>query len=90
MQVSYILASDPGTERIGYVKEILRSADVRGEEGNTQLIKVEINKQELAEKDLRPGASVTAKAYCGRRCLGYVLLHDVIAWIQSRIIFRYF
>jgi multidrug efflux pump subunit AcrA (membrane-fusion protein) len=90
IQVAYILASDPGTERIGFVKEILRSADVRGDEGNTQLIKVEIDKRELGEKDLRPGATVTAKADCGRRPLGYVLLHDVIAWIQSRVIFRYF
>ena len=52
------------------------------------LIKVAIDKSELP--DLRPGAGVTAKVYCGRRPLGYVLLQDVIAFIQSRILFRYF
>lgn len=52
------------------------------------LIKVAIDKRELP--DPRPGATVTAKIYCGRRPLGYVYLHDLIAFIQSRIIFRYF
>jgi hypothetical protein len=91
MEITYILATDPGTERIGYVTEIRRSADVRGDEGNTVLIKVEIDQQDLADAgNLRPGSTVTAKAYCGRRSLGYVLLYDVIAWVRSRIIFRYF
>ena len=34
--------------------------------------------------------TVTAKVYCGRRPLGYVLLHDVIEFIQSRVLFRFF
>jgi hypothetical protein len=88
MRVSYILATEPGTTRYGTVNEIQRSAEVRGDEGNTVLIKVAINKDELP--DLRPGATVTAKVYCGRRPLGYVLLHDLISFIQTRIIFRYF
>jgi hypothetical protein len=33
---------------------------------------------------------VTAQVFCGYRPLGYVLLHDVIAFVQSRILFRYF
>ncbi len=88
LKVSYILAMEPGTTRYGTVKEIHRSAEVRGDEGNTVLIKVAIDKAELPQ--LRPGATVTAQVYCGRRCLGYVLLHDVIAFIQTKILFRYF
>ena len=88
LQVSYILATEPGKYRYGTVKEIETSAEVRGNEGNTVLIKVAINKEELP--DLRPGATVTAKVYCGRRALGYVLLDDLISFIQTRIIFRYF
>jgi len=88
LEVSYILATEPGTTRYGRVKEIHRSAEVRGEEGNTVLIKVAIDKSELPQ--LRPGSTVTAKVSCGRQPLGYVLLHDVIAFIQSRILFRYF
>jgi hypothetical protein len=88
LPVSYILATEPGTKHYGKVTEICRSAEVRGDEGNTVLIKVAIDKSELP--DLRPGATVTANVYCGRRPLGYVLLQDVIAFIQSRILFRYF
>jgi hypothetical protein len=88
LRVSYILATEPGTTRYGTVTEIQRSAEVRGDEGVTVLIKVAINKEELP--DLRPGATVTAKVYCGRRPLGYVLLDDLISFIQTRIIFRYF
>jgi hypothetical protein len=88
LKVSYILATEPGTTRYGTVKEIHRSAEVRGDEGNTVLIKVAINKEELP--DLRPGATVTAQIHCGRRALGYVLLRDVITFIQSRVLFRYF
>jgi hypothetical protein len=88
LKVSYILATEPGRTLYGTVKEIQHSAEVRGDEGNTVLIKVAINKEDLPE--LRPGATVTAKVYCGRRPLGYVLLNDLISFIQSRIIFRYF
>lgn len=52
LRVSYILATEPGKTRYGTVKEIETSADVRGDEGNTVLIKVAINKEDLP--DLRP------------------------------------
>jgi hypothetical protein len=92
LTVSYILATEPGTTRWGTVQEIHRSAEVRPDrqdEGNTVLIKVAIDKSELANL-LRPGATVTAQVYCGKQPLGYVLLHDVIAFIQSKVLFRYF
>ena len=88
LPVTYILATEPGTLHYGTVQEIDRSAEVRGDEGNTVLIKVAIDKADLPDR--RPGATVTAQVFCGYRPLGYVLLHDVIAFVQSRILFRYF
>ncbi len=88
--VNYILATEPGKTRVGEIKEVHRSAEIHGEEGNTVQIFVKIDKTEIDPTALRPGATVTAKVDCGRRALGYVLLHDVIAFIQSRILFRYF
>ena len=88
LTVSYILATEPSTRRYGRVTEIHRTPKFRGDEGNTVLIKVAIDKSELP--DLRPGAGVTAKVDCGKRSLGYVLFQDVIAFIQSRILFKYF
>ncbi|MGA2798181.1 MAG: HlyD family efflux transporter periplasmic adaptor subunit [Thermoguttaceae bacterium] len=98
LRVSYILATEPGTYRTGTVAEIETSAEVRGDEGVTVLIKVAISKEDYkvmvddkaTYPNLRPGATVTAKVYCGRRSLGYVLLDDLISFIQTRIIFRYF
>ena len=62
----------------------------RGEEGNTVLIKVEIADSVDREMfpDLRPRhGEVTAKVYCGKRSIGYVLLYKAFAFVQSRIIF---
>ncbi len=85
LKVTYILATDPGTTREGQVREVHRAAEVRGEDGNSVLIRVSIDKQELAQADLlRPGASVTAKVFCGRRSVGFVWFHDLFAWCQKQ------
>ena len=50
------------------------------------MIKVAIDKQELERqtgRQLKPGASVSAKVYCGTRSVGYVLLRDAIAAAQK-------
>jgi len=86
--VKYITATNPGVTHLGKVKEVHRSAEVRGEEGNTVLLRVAINKDELP--DLRPGATVTAKVYCGRSSIGYAYFHDLISFVQSKVLFRLF
>lgn len=86
LQVTYILATEPDTKRQGTVTEVHQNAEVRGEEGNTVLVRVKINKNDLT--DLRPGATVTGRIYCGRRSIGYVWFHDLFAWIHSNILFR--
>jgi len=88
LPVTYIMATDPSDKLQGKVQEIHLNAEVQGEEGNTVLMKVAIDKQQLLH--LRPGATVTANVYCGRRSIGFVWFHDLIAFIQSRILFRYF
>lgn len=94
LDVSYILALQPGTTRHGKIEEVDRSAEVRGDEGNTVMIRVKLDDTEMEqlrkEQKLRQGAAVTAKVHCGTRPLGYVLLHDLIEFIQSRVLFRYF
>jgi multidrug efflux pump subunit AcrA (membrane-fusion protein) len=86
LTLKYILATDPDTEHVGKVTEIHSAAEVRGEEGNTVVLRVDIDKNDL--KDLRPGATVTARVYCGRRAIGYVWFHDLIDWVYSKILFR--
>ncbi len=92
LKVDYILAIDPGTTWEGTVKEIHGSADVHGEDGNIVRVSVKIDTDKLRRElpGIRPGASVTAKVYCGRCSLGYSWFHDAIAYVESRIIFPWF
>jgi hypothetical protein len=82
LDVEYILAVDPGTGHQGTVTEIHRSAEVRGEEGNTVLIRVAIDKRDI-DQYLKQGATATAKIHCGRASIGYVWFHQLIAWTQK-------
>ena len=91
LKVTFILASEPGKEYVGKIKEINYNAEVRGEEGNTVLVKVDIegSVDKSQFPDLRPGTEVKAKIDCGRRSVGFVLFHDLWAFIESRILFRF-
>jgi hypothetical protein len=88
LEVDYIVATDPGTRHRGTVKEIHEQAEVRGEQGNTVLVRVTIDPQRHEKEELGAGASVTARINCGKRPLGYVWFHDVLSFIQSQILFR--
>lgn len=92
LPVEFILKNDPGTKRRGTMTEVDLAAEVHGEDGNSVRVKVAVDKDELIQNlpELRPGASATAKIYCGRRPIGYVWFHDAIAFVQSRILFRFF
>ncbi|MHC4401343.1 MAG: efflux RND transporter periplasmic adaptor subunit [Planctomycetota bacterium] len=95
LRAVFILATDPATSYEGKIKQIDLGAEVRGDEGNTVLVKVEITDpsfwaQFKDRSKLRPGAGVTAKVYCGRRAVGYVMFHKLIAFVRSRIIFPWF
>jgi multidrug efflux pump subunit AcrA (membrane-fusion protein) len=86
LEVKFMLATHPGEEFVGTVKEIDRVADDGGDEGPQVLVRVAIDKTKLP--DLRPGASVTARIDCGTRPIGYVWFHDVWEFVQTQILFR--
>jgi multidrug efflux pump subunit AcrA (membrane-fusion protein) len=88
LEVDYIVATDPGTRHHGAVKEIHEQAEVRGEQGNTVLVRVTIDPARHEKEELGAGATVTARINCGQRPLGYVWFHDVLAFIQSQVLFR--
>ena len=86
LQVSYHLATEPAQSYHGHVTEVDQCAEVRGDEGNTVLIKVAID--ELQHADLNTiGAGVKARLYCGRCSVGYWLFHDAIDFVWSRVLF---
>lgn len=86
LPVEFIAAAKPGETHEGKVKEIHRIADVRGEEGNTVLLRVDFDKNEIS--NLRQNATVTAKVYCGRAPIGYVWFHDLVSFWQAKVWFR--
>ncbi len=88
IDVDYVLATDPGTRHHGTVKEIHEQAEVHGEAGNTVLVRITIDPSRHDKEELGAGATVTARVACGKRPLGYVWFHDVLAFIQSQILFR--
>jgi hypothetical protein len=88
LTVDYKLESDPGHTLQGKVMEIEEAAHVEGEEGNIVLVRVAINRDDLPQ-EIRPGAGVSAKIDCGQRSLGYVWFHDVIEFVQKKILFKW-
>jgi len=91
LEVSFVVANEPGKTHYGQVREVEYSAEPRREEGVTVLIKVDFDMAEFGPEklQLQQGTTVTAKVACGRRALGYVLFHDLAAWVQ-KMWFRWF
>ena len=87
LMVEYVLATDPGRTRTARVKDIYVSAEVLPEEGNVVMIKVAVDKNDFDATQLRPGATVSAKVRCGTRSMGYAWFRDLIAFIQTRVLF---
>ena len=83
--VTFVLASHPGKILQGEVVEIEQSAEVRGDEGNTVLVRVAIRRDELPP--LHDQTTVTAKLQCGRASLGYAWFCDLIETVQTNVLF---
>jgi hypothetical protein len=90
--VTFFLATNPEKELEGRVEQDDSSAEVRGESGNTVLVRVSFDQQALRDinKDPKIGATATAKIHCGKRAIGYVLFHDLIDFVRTKILFRFF
>ena len=87
LDVKFVLASETGTTHYGKVISIHKRAEVRGEKGNSVLIKVALDDREALPHYLRPGIEVSAKIYCGKAPVGYVFIHEAIAYVQRTILF---
>jgi hypothetical protein len=92
LEVTFFLATSPEDKLTGKVVEVHRSAEVRGEEGNTVLVRVSFDQQALRRTISNPkmGAGTTAKVHCGHRPIGYVWFHDLIDFVRAKILFRIF
>jgi multidrug efflux pump subunit AcrA (membrane-fusion protein) len=85
LEVTFTLASHPGQTFHGQVVEVEQTAQVRGDEGNTILVRVQVDKALLPE--LHDQVTVTGKLYCGQRSLGFVWFCDLLETVQSQVLF---
>jgi multidrug efflux pump subunit AcrA (membrane-fusion protein) len=85
LDVVFTLSSHPGSQFHGQVVEIEQAAEVRGDEGNTVLVRVAIDKEQLPP--LHDQTTVTAKLYCGRTSVGGAWFCDLIETVQSKVLF---
>jgi len=85
LDVSFVLASDPGTVHQGKIERVSLTTDLDEETEPNVLVTVAINRDDVAQ--LKPGLTVVPKIYCGRRAMGYVWLHELWEFIQKRILF---
>jgi multidrug efflux pump subunit AcrA (membrane-fusion protein) len=90
LPVRFFVATSPGDEHVGKVKDVSNKAESKQEEGSTVMVRVSFDKAQLKPTDLRPGATVTGKVNCGRVSIGYKFLHPVFAWLQAKVWFRIF
>jgi multidrug efflux pump subunit AcrA (membrane-fusion protein) len=85
LDVVFTLSSHPGSQFHGRVVEMEQIAEVRGEEGNTVLVRVAIERDELPT--LHDQTTVTAKLYCGRTSIGFAWFCDLIETVEAKVMF---
>jgi multidrug resistance efflux pump len=83
--VSFILATDPDSNKQGVIRKISRTVSFVSDRQPVVLVTVDFDRESVAL--LRPGVSVVAKINCGRRSLGYVWFHRLMETIQTRVLF---
>lgn len=87
LQVSYRLEADPAETFFGTVRDVSQVSQLTAEQQQTMRIIVDVD--EADSKHLKHVRTrVTAKIHCGTRSLGYVWLHDVSEFFQSKVWFR--
>ena len=87
LDVTFVMTVDSTKKFKGKVYEIHDRAGNRGEEGTVVEMKVRIDDPDSLPKSKRAGAAVSAKVYCGKRALGYVLFNEAIAYLQRTVFF---
>ena len=87
LDVSFILATDPKTTWFGTVRDVASDTRSYGESGPTVLVTVEIERDDIPETQLRPGATVIPHIHTGQRPIGFVWFHELIHTVQTKLLF---
>ena len=82
--VEYILMTEPGKTYYGKVTEVSDTTEAHEEHGNVVPVRVAPDEKIVAG---RPGATVSAYVHCGRRPLGWCMLHEAWEWLEANLFF---
>ncbi|MEL7498626.1 MAG: HlyD family efflux transporter periplasmic adaptor subunit [Planctomycetota bacterium] len=85
--VTFALMSSPGVEFEGKLVSVDRKLDVYSDDGNAALVRVAFDNGIIDEELLRNETRVTAKVHCGQRSIGYVMFHELIETVQTKLMF---
>lgn len=85
LDVTFVLATDPGVKLQGKLMQIALRTEVGETEQPFVLAYVDVDRNTLPQ--LVPGATVAARVACGRRSLGYVWLHSLIDAMRTWMLF---
>ncbi len=85
LDVSFMLATEPGTTYRGIIESVALATDVRPPETATVQVTVDIDRSQI--KGLRPNATVVSRIHCGRRSIGFVWFHSFWELIQKKVLF---
>ena len=97
LEVTFYLVTEPGELFTGIVEseeDIDTTAEARGDDGNTVLLRVKFEEGELSrlreiiQGDPKVGTEAIAKVNCGQKPIGYVYLHDLIDFFRAKVWFR--
>lgn len=87
LKVSFGLLSNPGVEFEGTVLSVDSKLDVYSDDGNAALVRVAFDNGQIDPELLLTDTRVTAKIHCGERSIGYVIFHELIETVQSKLVF---
>lgn len=87
LMVDFVMTVDSTKNFTGKVIDEHDRAENKGENETTVQLKAHIDHPETLPESKRAGAGVSAKIYCGRKPLGYVLFHELISYLQKTVFF---
>ncbi|MDO4587155.1 MAG: hypothetical protein Q4C95_07650 [Planctomycetia bacterium] len=87
LKVHFVMMVDSTQTYTGKVIEEHDRAENRGTQETTVRIRANIDDPDQLPPSKRAGAGVSAKIYCGKRALGFVLFHEVVSYLQKTVFF---
>jgi len=85
LDVSFVLAGDPGVVHTGKIERVADRTDSAESEGSFVLVTVAIDAKTIPDR--HSGMTAVPRIHCGRASLAYVWLHQLIEFVQRRVLF---